>query len=61
MDSERDFSSNSDYDEFANEIPFVGDILQLFQFEPVFTAAEIRDEKRKKMEKRKRKKKRPSW
>ena len=34
IDSETDFSSDSDYDEFANEI------LQLFQFEPVFAAAE---------------------
>ena len=41
MDSETDFSSNSDYDELANEILFVGDIVQPFQFEPVFTAAEI--------------------
>ena len=32
MDSEIDFSSNSDYDEFANEILFVGNILQPFQF-----------------------------
>ena len=38
MDSETDFSSGSNY-EFANEIPFVGNILQLFQFEPIFTAA----------------------
>ena len=29
--SETDFSSDSDYDELANEIPFVGDILQQFQ------------------------------
>ena len=41
MDSETDFSSDSDYNEFANEIQFVGDILQPFQFEPIFTAAEI--------------------
>ena len=41
MDSKTDFSLDSDYDEFPNEILFVGDILQLFQFEPVFTAAEI--------------------
>ena len=41
MDSETDFSSNSDYDEFANEILFVGSIVQPFQFKPVFTAAEI--------------------
>ena len=30
MDSEKDFSSDSDYNEFNNEIPFVGDILQPF-------------------------------
>ena len=30
MDSETDFSSNSDYNEFANEILFVGDILKPF-------------------------------
>ena len=41
MDSETDFSSDSDYNEFAHEILFVGDILLPFQFEPVFTAAEI--------------------
>ena len=40
MKSKTDFSSDSDY-QFANEIPFVGDILQPFQFEPVFTVAEI--------------------
>ena len=40
MDSETDFSSDSDYDEFANEILFVGDILQPFQFKSIFTAAE---------------------
>ena len=40
MDSETDSSSYSDYNEFANEIPFVGDMLQPCQFEPVFTAAE---------------------
>ena len=39
MDSETDFYSESNYDELANKIPFVGD-MQLFQFEPVFTAAE---------------------
>ena len=33
----RDFSSDSDH-EFANEIPFVSNVLQ---FKPVFTAAEI--------------------
>ena len=43
MDSETDFSSDSDCDEFANEIPTVGDILQLFHFKPVFTAAEERE------------------
>ena len=41
MDSETDFSSDSDYDEFSNKIPFVGDILQTFHFEPIFTPAEI--------------------
>ena len=30
MDSKTDFSSDSDYDEFGCEIPFVGDILQPF-------------------------------
>ena len=35
MDSETDFSTDSDIDEF------VGDILQPFQFKLVFTAAEI--------------------
>ena len=45
MDSETDFSSDNDYNEFANEIPFVGNILQLFQFETVFTAVEIQDKK----------------
>ena len=40
-DSETDFFSDSDYDEFANEILFMGNIRQLFQFEPVFTVAEI--------------------
>ena len=45
MDSETDFSSDSDYDEFAEEIPFVGNILQPFQNEPVFTAAEIQANK----------------
>ena len=41
VESETDFSSDSDYDEFANEISFESNILQPFQFEPVFTAAEI--------------------
>ena len=45
MHSETDFSSDSDYNEFANEMPTVGDILQLFQFEPVFIAAEIQAKK----------------
>ena len=40
-----DFSSNSNYDEFANELPFAGHILQLFQFEPVVTSAEIQAKK----------------
>ena len=45
MDSETDFSSNCDYDEY------VGDILQPFQVEPIFTATEIQAKKegRKKM------------
>ena len=41
MDSETDFSSDSNYNEFANEIPFVGDIILPFQFEQVFTDVEI--------------------
>ena len=41
MDSETDFFSDSDCDEFANETPFVRNILQPFQFKPIFTAAEI--------------------
>ena len=45
MDSDTDFSSDSDYEEFANELLFVGDILQVFQFEPVSTAAEIQTKK----------------
>ena len=45
MDSDTDFSSDSDYSEFDNELLFVGDILQLFQFEPVSTAAEIQTKK----------------
>ena len=36
-----DFSSERDYNEFLNEILFVGNTMQPFQFEPVFTAAEI--------------------
>ena len=39
IDSETAVSNDSDYDEFANEILFVGDILQVFQFEAVFTSA----------------------
>ena len=35
----------TDFDVFANEIPFVGDVLQSFQFESVFTAAEITSNK----------------
>ena len=38
MDLETNYSNDSDYDDFANEIPFVGDIMQPFQFEPVFSA-----------------------
>ena len=45
MDSEIDFSTDSDYDEFANEILFVGDNLVPFLFKPVFTAAEIQNNK----------------
>ena len=41
MDWETDISSGSDFDESANKIPFVGNILQPFQFEPIFAAAEI--------------------
>ena len=41
MDLETDFSSDSDDDEFAAEIPFVDNILQPFQFEPDVTAAKI--------------------
>ena len=41
IDSETDFPSDSDYDEVANDIPFMGNILQQFQFEPVFTVAEL--------------------
>ena len=40
MNSETDFSSDSDYDEFANKIPFVDNIQQLFQYKPVLTAGE---------------------
>ena len=39
--SETDFSRDSDYDELVNKILLVGDILQPFQYELVFTAAEI--------------------
>ena len=45
IDSETDFSSDSNYDEYASEILFVGDILQPFQFETIFTAAEIQGRK----------------
>ena len=44
-DSERDFSSDSHYDRVANETPFVGDDKQTFQFEDIFTAAEIQTKK----------------
>ena len=37
MDSETDFPSDSNYNEFANEIPYLGDMLQLFQVECVFS------------------------
>ena len=45
MDSDPDFSIDSDCDEFANEILFVDNILQLFLFKLVFTAAEIQGKK----------------
>ena len=45
MDSETDFSRDSDCDEFATEIPFVGNIMKSLQFKPIFTAAEIQAEK----------------
>ena len=41
MDSGTDFFNDSDYVGFANEIPFVDDILHPFLFELVFTVAEI--------------------
>ena len=41
MNSETDVSGYSNYDEFVNAISFVGNILQPFQFEPLFTADEI--------------------
>ena len=45
IDWETDFSTDSVYDESANEILFVGNILQPFQFETIFTAAEIQAKK----------------
>ena len=45
MNSETDFSSDRNYAEFANEIPFVGEILQPFLFEPILTAAAIQAKK----------------
>ena len=45
MDSDTDYSSNSDYDEFSNEITFVSNILQSFEVELSFTAAEIQTQK----------------
>ena len=41
LDSESDVTSDSDYNELANKIPFVDDILQPFQFVPVSTAIQI--------------------
>ena len=41
MDSETDVYSESDYNALANEIPFVGNILHLFQFESIFTSAKL--------------------
>ena len=49
MDWETDASWDGDYDEFANEIPFVGDIQQPFQFEPLSQLLKYKL------------KKRPSW
>ena len=40
MKSHNIVSSDSDYDEVATELPFVNNILQPFQFEPVFKSAE---------------------
>ena len=45
MDLKTNFVSASDYDKFVTEITFVGNILQLFQFELIFTAAEIQAKK----------------
>ena len=45
MDLETGFCSESDYNEFANEILFVGDILQQIPFKQVMTAVEIRTKK----------------
>ena len=42
---QRDFSSDSNCDEFASKIQFKGNILLPFQFEPAFTAAEIQAKK----------------
>ena len=46
MDSDTDFSSDNDYDEFANDSPVVCDMLQPIKFEAAFTAAEIHGKKR---------------
>ena len=45
LDSERDFSNDSNYNEFIDEIQLVGNILHPFQFEAIFTAAEIQAKK----------------
>ena len=45
MDSDTDFSSDSDYSELADEILLVGDILQPFQSEHISKAAEIQAKK----------------
>ena len=42
INSEADISSNVNFNYFANEMPFVGDILQPFQFYSIFTVAEIK-------------------
>ena len=38
-------SSESDCDQLADEIPFVGDILQQIQFEFILTAVELQGKK----------------
>ena len=45
MNSEIDFSSKCNYDEFATKMPFVCTILQPFQLKPFNTATEIQAKK----------------